>query len=337
MEIHGLDLPERRKMAQALRRGETIRLVLDALPEAGWVDDEVFLDEILPLCHEVISADRGLQATADLHRAPVAEPGSAQSSTSGRVTALIPSHRRVPLGLSALRGQDVDVRVRVLSNGPQGPANVHGAEVIRTTWRGHGLTRRAAIEVVEDPFVLLMVDDAIPLGAGFVRTLVHALESGPWDAVVARQLPWPDTDPVTRARLRAWTPPGAAVVETTQVDHVCALYRTETLRAHPLPGVAIAEDLWWSQGKRVGYVPTAPVIHAHERRPTALYTRNRAIHAERARMGLAPTVPDFGALLGALPGLVRPTLQGGAVELANQVAEILGQWQGARDGAPGEP
>jgi hypothetical protein len=220
--------------------------------------------------------------------------------------------------------------VLILSNGPGGPHAAEGARVLRVPWLGHGPTRQAAIEHVTDPYVLLTVDDAIPLGAGFVRTMVEALEEGDWEAVWARQIPWPDADHVTRSRLRRWTPPGHVVIESAQVDHVAALYRTEVLRALPLPDVPIAEDAWWSLGRRIGYVPAAPVLHSHVREPAALYARNRDIHAELVKMGHPAQVPSLLAALRAAPSALRPLTLGEGRETLCALAELLGQWRGAR-------
>ena len=246
------------------------------------------------------------------------------------VTAIIPACNEMPHGVRALLAQDIDVRVMVLSNG-SGPTRVGGADVVRVQWQGHGPTRQAAIAKVQTDYVFFTVDDAVCLGTDCIRTLVEALDSGGGDAVMAQQIPRADADPITIERLRRWTPPGVEVVATAQVDHVAALYRTETLRRHPLPPVPIAEDAWWSLGKRVGYVPMARVKHSHSREPRALYARNRAIHAELIRMGQAPRIPSIAALVRALPGVVRPTLKAGPSELKNQVAELLGQWQGSRE------
>ena len=247
------------------------------------------------------------------------------------VTAIIPACRGIPHGVRSLLAQDIDVRVMVLSNG-DGPARVPGADVVRVPWEGHGPTRQAAIGRVQTEYVFFTVDDAVCLGTDCVRTLVDALEAGDWDAVTAQQVPLPDADPVTVDRLRRWTPPGQEVVATAQTDHVAALYRTQTLRDHPLPPAPIAEDAWWSQGKRVGYVPMARVQHSHPREPAALYQRTRAIHAELVRMGHPPRVPSLAALVRSLPGVLQPALKGGPSELGNQVAELLGQWQGSRQG-----
>ncbi len=310
-------------MARAIRDGEPVHLRLcGPLSRGTRARRGVRLDEIVPLCSSVEVADVELLKHVEQARAPQATPGSGHA-----VTAVIPTRGDSHPAVDALLSQDVDVRVLVLSNGA-GPTRIPGADVIRIPWRGHGPTRQEAIAHVQTPYVFFTVDDAIPLGAGCLRTLIEALQSGDWDAVTGRQIPWPDADAVTAARLRRWTPPGRDVVVTEQVDHVAAVYRTDTLRRHPLPDVPIAEDAWWSMGKRIGYVPTAPVLHSHTRSPGALYRRNRDIHAQLVAMGRAARVPSIGALVGALPGSVRPTLSGGVGELFNQVAELLGQWRG---------
>ena len=314
-------------MAEALRKGEPIDLRLVRPPPA-----ELRLDEIAPLCRSISCDNARVAAELCDSLAPGPLPRSAQRSPGPAVTAIIPCHQHPPVGLAALHSQDLPVRVLVLSNGAHGPRVVPGADVLRLPWQGHGATRQAAIAHVTDPYVLLTVHDAIPLGVGFVRTLVTALEDGGWDAVFARQIPWPDADPVTRSRLRQWTPSGDRVVAAAQLDHVAALYRTETLRAHPLPAVPIAEDACWSVGRRIGYVPMAPILHSHTRQPRALYRRNRDIHAQLVQLGQPPTVPSFSAVIAALPGVLRPVVQGGRGELANQLAELVGQWRGARMG-----
>ncbi len=322
MIVEGLGPADRASMAAALRRGEPVRLEL-----RGPVPRGVRLDEIAPLCYASVAHDPTDRRVLEAFSAPAAKPGSGLA-----VTVVIPCHRGNPAGVAALQRQDVAVRVIVLSNGPDGPERVPGAEVIRVDWEGHGRTRQRGISWVNDPYVLFLVDDAIPLGAGFLRTMVEALEEGGWDAVTARQVPWPDADRVTSERLRRWTPAGHRVVPFSQVDNVASLYRTETLRRAPFPDVDIAEDAWWSQGKRIGYVPHAPVLHSHARDRGALYRRSRDIHAELVAMGQPPAVPGLAAVMSNLPGLVRPSLVGQRGEWRNQLAELVGQWMGARDG-----
>jgi len=311
-----LDRRGRGRLSEALRVGAPIDLDLE-----GGLPADLVPAEIGPLVRHARAADPSVQAALRRWAAPGGRdvPGPA-------VTAILPASRGRPLGVGALRGQDLPVRILVISNGVAGPRRCPGAEVQRVTWAGHGPTRQAALQHVRTPYVLFTVDDAILRGAGCLRRMVEALEAGGWDAVVARQIPWPDSDPVTRSRLRAWTPAADAPVEMPQVDHVCALYRTETLREHPLPEVPTAEDLAWSAGRRIGLVPGAPVLHAHERRAGALFTRERTIHRERQRLGLRPSVPHLpGAMLRALGALPL-----GPREVLRHAAEVAGQWWGGR-------
>lgn len=307
-----------------LRVGEPIHLRVDAMSGRGHrMGRNLRMDEVVPLVDSVEVEDVALAHTVNDFAAPAPCPGR-----NATVTAVIPCSRGVPIGLRALLAQDLPVSVLILSNG-DGPAEVSGARVERVPWIGHGAVRASALQWVDTEYVFFTVDDAIPMGGGCLRTLVEALDVGAWDAAVARQIPWPDADAVTAARLRRWTPPGHRVVPMEQTDHVATMIRTDTLREHPIPDVPIAEDAWWSRDRNVAYVPMAPVLHSHSRTPMALYKRNRAIHEQLVSMGRPPAVPNLAAAVAALPGVVRPALAGGAAELLNQFAEIAGQWQGA--------
>jgi len=327
MQVKSWSKKERALFSDALRSGEPIELTLDVNLGRGLrAQRNLRMDEVAPLVTSIDMSDPELQAAAEVWRAPVGRAGRTET-----VTAVIPCNRGVPLGLRALKAQDVNVQVLILSNG-DGPQTVDGARVVRVPWQGHGSTRAGAIQYIDSDYVFFTVDDAIPMGEGCLGSLVDAVEEGRWDAVVARQVPWPDADAVTATRIRHWTPPGEKVTSFHQTDHVGTLMRTDTLRAYPIPAVPIAEDAWWSQNRRVGYVPMAPVLHSHVREPGALFERNRAIHAQLVAMGRSPTVPNFTSWVKALPGVVRPTLAGGPGELANQLAELTGQWWGAARG-----
>ncbi len=316
MQLSTLDSAGRRLLETALRAGEPVCLALDALPS------DYPIDELLPLVDELKCTDTRLHQALAQHLAPAGRAGRTY-----KVTAVIPTNRGTPLGLQALRDQDCEVEVLVLANGG---TQSQGDRVIEIPWQGHGPTRQAGVEAATGDYVLFTVDDALPRGKGVISTLVEALESGSYDAVFGRQLPWPGADPVTRARLRAWTPPGDAVRTVDRYDHVFALARRELLLQDPLPDVPIAEDLHWGRRHRVGYVPGAPVVHSHARRPGPLYRRTRDIHRQHTALGEPARVPSLTALLRALPGVVPPVLQAGLPELPNQLAELFGQWRGGR-------
>lgn len=324
MKVERLDRRERRAMRAALVRGEPLWLSLWRAPPP-----EVRLDDVVPLCHAVETWDRRLTEALRALLPPPARHGH-----PARVTAIVPTNRRVPWGLAALAAQDVAVEILVVDNAPEplaGP-DLGLARVLRLPWEGHGRTRQRAVEQATGDYVLFTVDDALPCGAGFVRTLVQALEEGGYDAVTARQLPWPDGDPVTARTLRAWTPPGSRHRPVAFLDHVAALHRRDLLLAEPLPDVPIAEDLRWGRGRRLGYEPRACVIHAHDRSPGALWRRTCATHRAHLALGEPARVPGLGALIAALPGLARPVLEGGPREILNQGAELLAQWAAARSG-----
>ena len=318
MKLRGLGPAERVRLAQALRDNVAVHVSLE-----GPFPTNLRASEILPLLESFSSSDPEFDRAVKEHLAPGPSPGGPPLS----VTAVIPTNRGTPLGLEALRSQDCDVEVLVLLNGG---GNAQGDRVERIAWEGHGRTRQRGVELATGDYILFTVDDAIPRGVGCIRTLVNALEEGGYDAVFGRQLPWPDADPITRRRLRTWTPPGSHHRPMDRLDHVFALARRDTLLKHPLPPVPIGEDLHWRQGRRIGYVPMAPVVHAHARRPGALFARTRDIHLQHIALGESPRVPTTAALARALPGLLEPMITGGPRELPNQVAELLGQWRAAR-------
>jgi hypothetical protein len=295
MRLHAFDAVGLRALEAALRAEEPVQYT-------GGPDGAAPLDELVPLCHGV-----------DDPRLARWLPPAARGGTGLAVSAVIPTHRQRPIGLAALAGQDVDVEVIVLANGGW-------TEGVPVPWEGHGATRQRGVALARHPWVLFTVDDARVLGAGMVRTMVEALEEGGYDAVVARQLPWPTASAATRARLRAWTPPGDAPVDSPILDNVCALYRRQALLDDPFDPVPIAEDWLWGRRHRIGYVPTAPVLHSHPRRLRASYARTRDEHAVRIGAGEAPAVPDTAALLRGLPSVVGRDLRGALGELLGQYA-----------------
>jgi hypothetical protein len=311
--ISGLAPVERAAWGRAARAGRAV-----SLEHRGAWPAEFPYDELFPFCSSVRLEDpAALRAWSDR---PVKPPPGPLP-----VTVVIPTHRRVPWGIEGWRRAGGEVLV--VANHERLPAEMAGARVLRLPWRGHGPTRQAALAAVETPYVLFSVDDAVPLGVSVIRELLLALEGGPWEAVLARQVPWPDADPVTRARLRRWTPPGDAPAAAPRIDHVATLHRTDWLRQNPLPDVPIAEDAWWGRGRSLGYVPQACVAHAHPRRPLALFRRDRDIHAELVRMGEPAVLPTLADLLTRLPGSLRA---GPPREVVNSAAELLGQWAGGR-------
>jgi len=287
-------------LSRALRSGEPIDYRGTDLGPCA-------VPELAPLCHAV------QEPSWERWLAPAARPGWAQDA---RVTVVIPCARGTPVGLDAWRAQDEPVNVVLLWNAGPRPAAPPGVSVERVPWLGHGATRQASVERVSTRYVIFSVDDARPLGAGFVRTMVEALEGRRLDAAWARQVPWPDCTRRTRERLRAWCPPSGEV-PPTRLDHVCALHVTATLRADPLDAVPIAEDWAWGRRHRCGLVVDAPVLHSHAPGLRASFRRTRAIHAEMALAGEDERC-STAQVVRALPGVLSDR---------DALGELLGQWR----------
>lgn len=256
---------------------------------------------------------------------PWLPPDGACRLREDAVTVVIPSHVRVPWAMSALRAQTWPTAVLVVSNG-DGPQHVKGARVWRTDWRGHARTRRDALEHVDTPLVLLMTDDAMPRGRGFVERMVAALRPGV-DAVVARQVPWPTASLRVREQLRAWTPPTPGPMP--HADHVATLYRTDDLRRFARADVPIAEDLAWTLDRSVVRAPDAVVLHSHIPDLRAVWHRRRAEHAVRAQLGVPVPIGGLRDALRALPGVMQSH---GLRELPAGLAEVVAMGLGARAG-----
>lgn len=300
MIVTALDRPALVAIEGAVRGGEPLRLAMQAARARQAVEAlGMQLDELVPYFHAVDDPD--LAALL---------PPAARGGGDAAVTVVIPTHRQRPVGLDAWTAQDLHTEVIVLANGPY-------TEGVRVPWEGHGATRNRGTQLARHDYVCFSVDDALPLGAGLLRVLVDTLEAGRFDAVSARQVPWPTADPVTRARLRAWTPPAGSA---GPLDNVCALYRREALLRDPFDPVPTAEDWHWGRRHRVGYAPGAPVAHSHPRGFRSLYTRTRDTHRERIRAGEPPGVPDLPSLLRALPSTLGRDFRGALGELAGQWA-----------------
>ena len=177
-----------------------------------------------------------------------------------------------------LPSQYMGVQTLILSNGG-GPLYVQGATLLRVPWQGHARTRKQAIRHIKTPFVFFTVQDAFPEDKMLYHLHMEMLKQR-WDILLPRQIPHVDSSTVVQQRIYKWMPPAEEVYSFPQADHVGALYSAASLRNWALADVPIAEDFWWSRGRRVGCVPKARIQHAHERIPFELYLRERAIHRQ---------------------------------------------------------
>jgi rhamnosyltransferase len=235
----------------------------------------------------------------------------------------------------------------------------------------HGVTRNLGLAAAEGEFAVLLVQDAVPAGPGWLQALVAPLMA---DALVAgsfsRQYPaagasrltteylsrWvasrPDArvvGPLTTAEYHAMSPAERLLV--CAFDNVCACVRLNVWRTHPFRRTSIAEDLEWARevllaGYKLAYAPDASVWHSHERPVTYEFQRTYLVHRRlQALFGLA-TIPNVPSLLRAVAttvpanvrlaaaedrGRVRAALRNAALGVALPVGQYLGA-QSSRNG-----
>jgi rhamnosyltransferase len=237
----------------------------------------------------------------------------------------------------------------------------------------HGVTRNLAITRARSPFIVLLVQDAVPASDDWLATLIAPLRA---DTQVAgafcRQQPRPDATTLTRHYLDQWVAASpaprtaglesakeldsldpAARLQLCAFDNVCSCIRRSVWERIPFPATPIAEDLEWARavllaGYRLRYVPEAMVFHSHERSARYEFSRTCVLHARLAELFGLRTVPTLGALARAVAGCLRLHLAcerlavrsgvpragfGRAVALA--VAWPLGQYLGGRAGLRG--
>ena len=211
------------------------------------------------------------------------------------------------------------VRVLLLSNG-SGPLYSHHADILRVPWQGHARTRKLALKDIKTPYVFFTVQDAIP-HPEMLYTLLREIEGGAWDIVLPRQVAHPHSCNVVRRQLEMWMPDAQETYPFHQADHVGALYKTEDLHQWALAEVPIAEDVWWSTGRRIACVPQAKLYHAHERKAWELYRREYAIHTQLSILQRLER-PSFRALLG-----FRSLSKGRMRDWGVDVMEQIGRWQ----------
>ena len=239
------------------------------------------------------------------------------------VTVIIPTHRQIPKGLTAFTKQCA--HVWILQNGSLQLPNVPNTKIFQVPFLGHGQIRQHMISQIETPFVFFSVDDAIPMG-NMLALLVAQMDADSneqkWDALIARQIPYPIADRFTQDQLALWTPFAKQPYPVLQSDHVGTLYRVADLRNAPLPNVPTAEDAWWSLGKKVGCVPQAVIVHSHPRHSKELVLREWSIHQELSKMGRDCGIDLKAVAMGLIANTQKYGLREGLRSTVQNVARF---------------
>jgi len=206
----------------------------------------------------------------------------------------------------------------------------------------HGETRNAAITLATGDPIVLLTQDAVPQGEGFLEALVAPFTDPEVVAVYGRQIPRADCDAVTRRQLeaaptgrdeaaRAQCPPGSlATMQPAQrlhlctFDNVCSALRREFWRDHPFPRSDFGEDVAFGRsvieaGLAIAYTPAAAVVHSHRRSLGYEFRRTRLCHRRLHELFELETLPHAA-------GVARATL-------ANWRRDLPWVWRHAPPGA----
>jgi len=200
-------------------------------------------------------------------------------------------------------------------------AKRHGASVHRIAPDefDHGATRNLGASLSAGHYIAFLVQDALPTDDRWLSAMVENLDADETVAgVYGRQIPHPESSPLTRALMRDWptsspgrreqfaeayaTLPPATRRSLSVFDNVSSCIRRSVWEQIPFERTRFGEDLRWGKaaieaGHKLVYEPRSAVLHSHER--GALYDLRR--HYVDALVlqelfGLTPT-PNLPRLL----------------------------------------
>ena len=144
----------------------------------------------------------------------------------------------------------------------------------------HGATRNLGADLAAGEIVVFTVDDALPVGTGWLESLTAPLRApGPLAGTYSRQVAYDDAPPHQRLyiehrygpepRVQRAVSPAELTVANVLFSNVSSAIRTSVLAEHPFASdIVIAEDLEWCgrvllAGHEVSYVPESVVRHSH--------------------------------------------------------------------------
>jgi rhamnosyltransferase len=296
-----------------------------------------------------------------------------------QVSVVIPvlnGGRLLQEALAAIDSQHGDFSLEVLCldsgshDGSQEVCEQYGARVIEVPSGSfnHGATRNQGIALSRGEFVVLLVQDAVPVGEHWLTTLLRNFTKPDVAGVYCRQIPRPEADVLTRRQLDNWVTgkPERVIqqlsgrawdmltpwqrLELCTFDDVCACIRRTVWERIPYRATYFGEDVAWGKeviqaGYTLVYEPDAAVIHSHDRSAWYEYQRTYLSHRRLYTLFGLQTVPTWRhAWAAAVAGVVKDSVFVWRQEknLARRLsllarvplltyAAVFGQYQGARD------
>ena len=278
--------------------------------------------------------------------------------------------------LTVIRDQEGDFSLEVLcldSGSNDGSREVcarlgaHVVDVPPGTFN-HGTTRNQGIALSHGEFVVLLVQDAVPVGTNWLATLLQNFADPGVAGVYCRQIPRPDADFLTRRQLANWVAGKSERVvqrldgqswetltpwqrlELCTFDDVSACIRRVVWERIPYRTTYFGEDVEWGKqviqaGHTLVYEPKGAVVHSHDRSAWYEYKRTYLCHRRLYAMFGLQTVPTRQrALVSTVAGILKDSVFvwrqeknfSRRLSLLARIplltwAAVFGQYHGARD------
>ncbi len=174
------------------------------------------------------------------------------------------------------------------------------------------------------PLVLSLSAHVVPIGPGWLSTLLAAMRDPEVAGAFSREIPWPDADFYERLRLETEFPPFRMVKARRftwgeedgeryplffRFSNAASVIRRSLWESHPFQELPYAEDLEWSRwailaGHQIVYEPSARAYHSH-REPL----RSRAEREVKMQLALAMIFHHRPSLLGTIYRSLRQNVQ----------------------------
>jgi rhamnosyltransferase len=232
----------------------------------------------------------------------------------------------------------------------------------------HGATRNQGIALSRGEFVVLLVQDAVPVGEHWLATLLRNFADPTVAGVYCQQIPRADVDVLTQRQLNNWVTgkPERVVqrlnghawealsswqrLELCTFDDVCACLRRAVWEHIPYRATYFGEDVEWGKeviqaGYTLVYEPEAAVVHSHDRSAWYEYKRTYLCHRRLYTLFGLQTVPTWRhAWVSTVAGILKDFVfvwrqeknLSRRLSLLARVplltcAAVFGQYRGARD------
>ena len=223
---------------------------------------------------------------------------------------------------------DLDYEILVIDSGSTDGtvelARRHGAPVhqVPRAEFDHGATRDLGVSLSSGEYVAFIVQDAVPLDERWLAAMVENLDRDELVAgVYGRQIPRPESSPLTRVLVNGGDPAGLERREQfagtpklyralppserrmlASFDNVSSCLHRSVWEEFPFGQTNFGEDLRWGKkvveaGYKLVYEPRSAVFHSHER--GAAYDLRRHYMEQRLLLDLfgLTLVPNSASLL----------------------------------------